>query len=361
MNSEVVFLFMYDTGSIFKEEQLNGLFKGQEDFSKYEYTKPGPEEIATFNVPVIFNLKDETIALDNTNYTFKVQVSIYTFGGFSVRLRYAFSGSYDQLPKLTFDSRLESFLTNISLKTKRKVLYTLRKSIPIKESELSETYRFYYIEGDKQSILKTQRKMIAGLLIDEKEVSTLEDNYINLVLDKNITYDNTNILFVGWESAVMIDKEYIHEHELLMTEIANLELLETRIHHKLLVKRLEDANKEIANFEKGILSSFKNGKLKALNKSLGRSYDTSKTILNNVEDTAYGFGEWYLSRVYNLFYDVFKLDKIESMLERDMIAIDNERKFVDDMMAVRHENFLEYIVILLIFIEIIIEALYFIK
>ena len=361
MNSEIIFLFMYDTGSIFEIEQLNGLLKNQEDFSKFEFKKPGPEEIATFNVPIIFNLKDEILLIDNTRYLFKVQVSIYKFGGFSIRIRYIFSGTYEQLLKLTFDKRINNFVNNIVVKAKKKIVIALRKITKVKENDLSERYRFYYIDGDKQLLLQNHMNLIAGLLIDEEDISTLEKEYVELVLKKNITYDNTSIFFVGWESAIIIDKDYIYEHELLMAEIANLELLETRIQHKRLVDKLKDANNQIEKLEKDKISFLSIGGLRKLNESLGRSYDTSKTILNNVEDTAYGYGEWYLSRVYALFYDVFKLNNIESMLEKDMESIDNERKFVNDMIEARHENFLEYIVILLIAIEIIIELFYFMK
>ena len=58
MNSEIVYLFMFDAGPRFTEEQLGGLLKNPEDFSKYEYTKPSPEEIPTFNMPSIFNTND---------------------------------------------------------------------------------------------------------------------------------------------------------------------------------------------------------------------------------------------------------------------------------------------------------------
>jgi len=44
MEGEIVYLFMYDAGVSFTDEQLAGLLKNQEDFSKYEYTKPNPRK-----------------------------------------------------------------------------------------------------------------------------------------------------------------------------------------------------------------------------------------------------------------------------------------------------------------------------
>lgn len=92
MDGELVYLFIYSAGATFTDEQLKGLLKNQEDFSKYEYTKPAPEEMATFNVPSIFNLKGESLTLKDAKYAFKVQVSVYSLGSFSIRMRCAFSG-----------------------------------------------------------------------------------------------------------------------------------------------------------------------------------------------------------------------------------------------------------------------------
>ncbi|MCL4380680.1 MAG: hypothetical protein M1331_03600 [Candidatus Marsarchaeota archaeon] len=361
VNSEIVFLFMYDTGSTFETEQLNGILKNQEDFSKYEYQKPGPEEISTFNIPLIFNLRDESVFIDGIRYLLKVQVSLYVFGAFSVRIRYSFSGSYEQLAKLTFSKRLNEFVNAAAARAKRKVIAALGKIAQVKESTLSERYRFYYIDADKHAVLRDSKKLIAGLLIDEDKTSTLEKGYVESVLRKNITYDTSSIFFVGWESAIIIDKGYVFEHELLMAEIANVELLETRIQHRLLVEKLKNANKALEKLSKDRMSLLKGRKLGRLSESLARSYEASRMILNNVEDTAYGYGEWYLSRVYGLFYDVFKLSNIEAALEKDIDAISNERMLVDDMIALMHEDFLEYIIILLILIEVLIEFIYLFK
>ena len=37
MNSEIIYLFMYDSGVRFTEDQLSGLLKNPEDFSKYDF------------------------------------------------------------------------------------------------------------------------------------------------------------------------------------------------------------------------------------------------------------------------------------------------------------------------------------
>ncbi len=361
MNSEIIYLFMYDSGVRFTEDQLSGLLKNPEDFSKYEFSKPEPEEIATFNIPSIFNLKEETEKIGNTEYHFKVQVAIYPFGGFSIRIRHPIANwNNDIISKMTFNKEINEIINGVVSKTKKKVSSALSKKKEININQLSETYKFYYLEGDKSNILSKSKKLISGLLIDEVHADTLESEYIDYILGKNISYNSSNVLFVGWESAVMIDKENSYEHELLIAEISNLQLLEMRIYHQMLTVKLESSSSVLNSLDSGIMR-MKNSEMAKMNRSLGSIYDNTRTVINNVNDTVFGLGEWYLSRVYSLFSNVFKLDVLKSSIEKDLEAIDNERKYISDIEAFWHEAFLERIVIVLIIVEIILEIFYLIK
>ena len=361
MNSEIIYLFMYDSGVRFTEDQLSGLLKNPEDFSKYEFSKPEPEEIATFNIPSIFNLKEETEKIGNTEYHFKVQVAIYPFGGFSIRVRYPIANwNNDTISKMTFNKEINDIINAVVSKTKKKVSSALSKKKEININQLSETYKFYYLEGDKSNILLKSKKLISGLLIDEVHADTLESEYIEYILGKSISYNSSNVLFVGWESAVMIDKENSYEHELLIAEISNLQLLEMRIYHQMLTVKLESSSSVLNSLDSGIMR-MKNSEMAKMNRSLGSIYDNTRTVINNVNDTVFGLGEWYLSRVYSLFSNVFKLDVLKSSIEKDLEAIDNERKYISDIEAFWHEAFLERIVIVLIVVEIILEIFYLIK
>ncbi len=356
MNSEIVYLFLYDLGVHFTEEELNGLLKNPEDFSKHEFDKPSPEEISTFNVPAIFNLNNVTLATEAMKHLFKVQVALYTFGGMSIRVRYQLNdASYSHLYRVTFDKKITEFVNDVVLKARKKVESDLSKVAKIQPSATRETYRFYYIEYEKEKISASQKKQIAGLLIDEEEPDQLDDGYVASVLSNTIAYDKTNLFYVGWESAIMFDKEYAHEYELLMAEIANLQLLEMRIYHELLSERIDNSGKVLERVSKQrIISRLGSNEPKALNSELGTLYDNTMAVINKVSDTVFGTGEWYLSRVYSLFERVLKLEEIKGSLEKDLDVINDERAFVADLINFDYDVLLEYVVILLIVIELVI-------
>ena len=290
-----------------------------------------------------------------------MQVAIYPFGGFSIRVRYPIANwNNDTISKMTFNKDINDIINAVVSKTKKKVSSALSKKKEININQISETYKFYYLEGDKSNILLKSKKLISGLLIDEVHADTLESEYIEYILGKSISYNSSNVLFVGWESAVMIDKENSYEHELLIAEISNLQLLEMRIYHQMLTVKLESSSSVLNSLDSGIMR-MKNSEMAKMNRSLGSIYDNTRTVINNVNDTVFGLGEWYLSRVYSLFSNVFKLDVLKSSIEKDLEAIDNERKYISDIEAFWHEAFLERIVIVLIVVEIILEIFYLIK
>ncbi len=360
MNGEIIYLFVYNTGAKFTDEQLRGLLKNPENFSKYEYARPKPEEIASFNMPSIFNLKGDTYTDQEVLLKFKVQVAIYNNGSFSLRFRCQILNSdLSRISEITFDKKINDFLRDASAKERAKVEKALSKITLIRPSEFTETYRIYYIEGDKQKIVEKNKKLIAGLLIDESNSQSLSDEYMQEVLSRNMSYSSSDVVFIGWESAVMIDKSKAYEHELLVGEISNVQLLQMRISHSETSSKISETEDRMIT----ILAEKKGpGKtLKELDLQLGQFYDETRDKVNYVDDTISGFGEWYILKLYNLYDDVFKITKWKQSVEDDLDIIDKRWEFVTEMMRNRRSDLLELIVIALIVIEVILEVIFLLK
>jgi hypothetical protein len=356
MDGEIIYLFVYSAGTRFTEEELKGLLKNQEDFSKYEYTKPVPEEIPTFNVPSIFNLKSESLTLRDQQYKFKVQVSIYTLGSFSVRIRCGVSNvDEDLLTLLTFDKEVKEFVGRTAERVRSMVMKNLGKIRQVRLNANVETYRFYYIQSDQQSVMKKYGKLIAGLLVDEKDYGALDDSYVAGVLSKRISYNDTDVFLAGWESSVIIDKSNAYEHELLIAEVANVQLLEMRAYHAETAEKLRQTDFVVDTVNTDLLK--RRGGLKKANVILGEFYDDARDTLSRVNDTVVSFGEWYLSKLYSLFESVFKLDDWRGMIENDLQTIEKRRDFLSEIVRWRTEQAMELIVIFLFVLDLILLVL----
>jgi len=347
MDGEIVYLFVYSTGARFTEDQLKDLLKNPEDFSKYEYTKPAPEEIATFNIPSIFNLKEYALTVKDKKYTFKVQASAYTLGSFAIRLRCALSDADENVLKMmSFDKEVKDFVARHAEEACATVVKNLKKIKDIKLNSDSETYRFYYLQGDHQTVLKKYEKLVAGLMVDESDYGLLDESYVSEVLSKRISYNNTDVFLAGWESSFLIDKEAAYEHELIIAEIANLQLLETRIYHDVAARKLTETEDVVNGMAGSKLMWLKAG-ISTANIGLGEFYDDTQNMISRVNDTVVSFGEWYLSKLYSLFESVFRLSAWKGRIEKDLEAIEKRRDFFSEVMRWRTETMMEVILIVL--------------
>lgn len=355
MNGELIYLYFFNLDTNFTDDQVTGILKNQEEMSKYEYTKPKPDEIAPINVPSVYNFNSSQVNVKNKLYNLKVQSAIYTTGDIVIRIRCQFENAgLEELQFLSFDDELFKKINDLVDKTKSVVIKNLKKIKPFEISKTIETYRFYYIDDSLKSKFLKYDKFIASLLIDEKDYESLNDNYVLDVLKRNITYDKYNSIYVGWESALIIGNKYTYEHEIIISEIANIQLLEMRIYHKKIIEKLKTVDSVLNEAPSNQILFRKN--LENESKMLGNFYYDIRNNLTLINDSVFDFGEWYISKVYGLFESVFKLTDWKKYLDIDMEAINQRYEFIKETIQGKRELFLEYIIIILIAIEIIIEV-----
>jgi hypothetical protein len=221
-------------------------------------------------------------------------------------------------------------------------------------------YRFYYICGAKDALLKKNTRLIAGLLIDEMDINDLSDIYVEEIMKRTVSYNTYDAVYVGWEGAVIVGPQNSYEHELLIAEIANLQLLQMRIYHNEISRKITDTDAAMHTVFEG-KERQKQINLKRLNLSLGEFYDSTRETINTVNDTVFGFGEWYLLRLYSLFDDAFKISNWRKSLEKDLEIIDKRRGIVSDMIRSNRDELLELVIIVLIVIEVLLEVAYLLR
>jgi len=176
------------------------------------------------------------------------------------------------------------------------------------------------------------------------------------LLNKNIRYSEDSILLAGWESSVMIDTEPSHEIELILAEVTNAQFLVTR-------RTNSEINEIIQRVHLDIGSTFQNKSsiLKRLHFELGSKLYEGHGLLNLMNNIVYGTGEWYLSRVYNLFASAVNLENEISSLEKNIEYLNEMRTFINEQLAMKREDMLEIIIIILFVVEILVETIYLMK
>jgi len=360
MDGEFIKLYIYDIPERASYD-IKDLFKNVEDVSKYEYNTPAPEELPTFTLPQIYNLRGGEVQVDGKGIKYRIQVAVYTLGGaYSIRIRFPLENiDYSFIARFSFDKGLAKELDAVAARAKRRVEAELSRQIRISPSSISEEYEFYFINATKNDALKNGKDVIPGLLIDEPNPQGLDQGYIDDVLSKSISYNADDITYVGWEGAVLIDKLKSFDYELIVAEIANIQLLKFRVYKEKASAVLKETSNSVAGLDRlDFFERIFSSRVEKLNKRLSIFQDDLMEMLNRIDNTVFSMGEWYLSRLYNLFASAFRLSELRESLIRDSEIIERRKALVHDVLEAKRNDMLELVIILLIFVEIILEIIY---
>ncbi|TXT53803.1 MAG: hypothetical protein BAJALOKI1v1_2290001 [Promethearchaeota archaeon] len=163
---------------------------------------------------------------------------------------------------------------------------------------------------------------IANLLMETDPTLKLHPHKIDNTLKKALSFYDKDIYLFDYERCLIIDPYKDYEDILLVVEFANLQLLELQILDRFLDFQLNKAEDDIRNvyYKRTILGTRIKKKLANL---FWLRYDMI-FIWENLENVSKIIGDFFLSEIYNLIRNVFRLDEWAE-------SIRNRRKILDDL------------------------------
>ncbi len=282
------------------------------------------------------------------------EATLFDFAAVSVALHVPFHLSAGAL------SRLAGWLADPSslVRTARSALEPLHRKLlpaihdPLWQDDLSEEYFVFQLPLNGTLPAPAQLRTshagwLAGLL--RLEAGKLSAEEIAEALRLHLSYSPEDLFICDWAAAVLLDRDC--EETLQAIEFANLQLLEFR--H--IDNRLDDSLTAVY------------GMIHVLTKSwlpFWRSYARSLRGLGELKVEANGLfertgnvlklvGDQYLARVYRLLASRFHLDDWEQSIQRKLEVAEGVYQVVTDQASAYRIEFLEIVIILLIFLEIV--------
>lgn len=358
LQGEVIFLFVNDLGKEFGKAKLIQLFRNTQELTISEPERSFPEEISPYNTPLIIGLKKRELQYKNRNYSIKTEAAFYDIGAISIRIRVNFE-SDDMLETFAFDETFEKQIDEVYRHTLSFVLSKLnldKSSI----AEEMEQYRVYIIKQKYEGI---KESFLAGLLLQEREYESLSKEYIISTLSKKLSYDKDEAIFVDWDGMIIIRESGECEHEVLVAEIANVQLLELRIYSRKTIDFVKLMEKEINALKTiNILNFFSaNKKVYDMTIEIVEYREETQGMLNEVDNIIAGFGDWYLAKLYALFSERFRLKDWKANITENLSALDSLRSILETRLANQFSIVTEVAIILLFIFEVALELLMIIK
>lgn len=318
-------IFVYYTFDVASEILLDKLEKilGKKPIEqKLEHSRITPKYIQYAQPPLLVNFGARSLQLGKRKFDFKVVAKLYDFGVITIRFEMSFTGSFDELEKvsnlLSENDELEKEALKYAEKIKREIAGQMVR--PLEIIEASEDYVIFYVKEFEKKILAKdvlgQSAHIARIIRAEGE--ELSKSEIAATISSPISYFTDDLVIADWHAAFVYDpRETWDTFDVL--EYANIELLQLRVYDALLDKEIEKAYDELSK-RKFVISL--DPYASVLRRIEEVKLDVTQ-IIEKVENALKLVGDPYLAKVYTRVSQAFHTNEWKASIERKLDIIES--------------------------------------
>jgi hypothetical protein len=282
-----------------------------------------------------------------------VDVSVYDFGGVSVRYAFPFDGPLEDWIGFSCALSATAAVREDSRARVEHLLAVIEAAVDRPNiAGMTEDYLIFQFEGvDRLESLWTERAgQVARLLRSEKD--PLSEQEIADAMSARVSFGDADVALVDWNAALQVDREPDDVQAVL--EFANLQLLEMRFLDTALDQAL-DRSYEVIQAERGWIRRGKRARDDLA--KVGRFQVDGAILFERVGNALKLLGDQYLARVYRAASQRFRLAEWNAGILRKLETIESIYQKVHDRSSGIRMEALEWIVIALITIEVLLSFL----
>jgi hypothetical protein len=241
---------------------------------------------------------------------------------------------------------VENFLLPALFDFKRSLLHACRKALEeFKcDPDFDEEYSVFCVSnygGDRDGFVAFHGGTIASLL--KNEVMALDKDEIQKTLETNIKYGADDLTIVDWDGAFLMDSKEDFEPNIELFEIANYQLLKSRI----LDDELDTRLKITASFlnEKRRRLFFGSKMLKRLLREMIQIRTRSILESASIEQNIKLIGDWYSAKLYQLISRKFHLEDWGKNINEKLDILEDVYVMASENFSISFRTTLEFILI----------------
>lgn len=240
----------------------------------------------------------------------------------------------------------EDILSESTLDIKRSISSACRKILSEFgcDSQFDEDYAVYCISGysgDPEVYLTLHGDRIAALLKNERIV--LDEEEVRSTLSSSLKYGCDDITIVDWDGAFIFDSSADFGSNIELFEIANLQLLKSRILDRELDGRLEKTFGLIGLSEK--LPAFRSGEVRKVLREIIAIRTQSILESEAVERNIKLIGDWYSARLYSLISKKFHLDNWKAEIKEKLDTLEDIYTMATENFSVSYRATIEFAIL----------------
>jgi hypothetical protein len=355
LRGEVIYLYAFDVATEIRLDRAAELLSDRSTPFAVQLDRPSPR-----SVPLSRPLAVEppAITAQMNGSPVRLLVRVYDVGVVSVTVRVGFAhGALADLvpfhaPKLD-DQPLDALARRECDEVCRALSDAIVRPSEPTEPEAYTVFVLTNLAGkrDANRWLAEQGREVAGLLT-ETPAERLSEAQVTDVLRLRRSFENTDLVVIDWDAALVVDLGGSAEDVLFVLELANIQLEEFRWMDRALDRYLERAFVDLAQRRwwafrtaAGILRS-----LRTLRVELARLADEVTHITKFV-------GDWHLARVYLLARERFHLDQWRASVEQRLGELDRLYTITRGDLYDRRMLWLEIVIVVFFAIDLVLILL----
>ncbi len=242
---------------------------------------------------------------------------------------------------------LDDILGDVTLDVKRSLISECRKILGefTCDPEYDEEYSVYCISGysgDPEVYLSLYGEKIAAFLKNEKIL--LDEEEVHATLSSYLKYGKDDITVVDWDGAFIFDSAGDFQSNIELFEIANLQLLKSRILDDDLDERLEKTLNLIGAARKR-LPIIRSGEVRRVVKEIIETRTQSILESEAVERNIKLIGDWYSAKLYALVSKKFHLDNWKANIKEKLDTLEDVYTMATENFSVSYRATIEFIIL----------------
>jgi hypothetical protein len=346
LQGSIVVLNLYDVADEIRLSDLPPLTGGTPLSAKFKASAPA--HVRFERPPVIEPLPPLSLS---TGERFEVTLQYYDYGVVSVLLRFAFSGSWDELQQLAGSwvsgALFDDLCRNIIRERLTRVSAALVKPYA---NWLNEDYSVIHLHSvpgttNGATLLQEHGREISQIV--RGELTPLADQERTEVLQGYMSYYPNDLIVAGWNAAFVFDTPAGAEPTIRLLEYANSQLLQFRHYDELLTRELGRVY-DFVETRKGFLYGWR---MRSAAARL-RTVLLDVTELTERTNNALKFvGDMFFARVYKLCAIKIGVTDYQALVQEKLRTADELYDFMIEEFHQARAFLLEFIVVLILVIE----------
>lgn len=315
---------------------------------------PAPNYIQFAVAPLLAQLPDATIDVAGQSAKAEVRLKLYDYGTVALRFSFPFKGTWSEFCALSRQVKHSEALSQAAQAILGSVMTEIAAAVSSPQKVLLEDYfvaevQSFASEVSASQLLQNHRSPLASLVAGEiRPLAPLEQDE---VLRVNFSYMECELAILTWDLAFVFDNLEGADTVDSIIEFANTQLVELRTYDSLLDRYLDEIYKSKAEHMRsnwlhgGKIATRQAERLRYLLVDVRELSDRASNALKMI-------GDAYYARLYRGMALRLSLAEWQHQVETKLTSVGEVYRFTHDQAEHGRSEFLEFMVIALISIEI---------